>query len=127
MTLAKIRRQGIQMKKVQNKKSPSSMNYRHPAVANAAVPASTQNTVTAKAAAPNQQAINHLATQSQASDNSAVPNAPGQSLAEPPAAIPDVSADNASTVAAVPTVQPVAPLRGGAQRYDLRPRPKPFT
>ena len=95
-----------------------------PAVTNAAVPAGTQNTVTAKAAAPNQHTTDHLATQSQASDNSAVRNAQVQSLAEPPAGIPDVSADNASTVAALPTVQPVAPQRGGAQRYDLRPRPK---
>ena len=46
-------------------------------------------------------------------------------LAEPPAAIPVVSADNALTVAAWPTVQAVAPQRGGAQRYDLRPRLKP--
>ena len=56
-----------------------------------------------------------------------MPNSPVQSLAKLPAAIPDVSADNASTVAALPTVQPVTPQRGGAQRYDLRPRPKPST
>ena len=96
-----------------------------PAVANAAVPAGTQNTATAEAAAPNQQAIDHLATQSQAFDNSAVPNAPVQSLAEPPAAIPIVNADHASTVAAPPTVKQVVSQRGGAQHYDLRPRPKP--
>ena len=85
-----------------------------PSVANAVVPAGTQNAVTAKAAPPNKQvndhlATDHMATQSQASDNSAVPNAPVQFLAEPPAAIPDISADNASFVAALPTVQPVAP------------------
>ena len=66
-----------------------------PAVANAAVPAGTQNAVTPKASAPNQQATDHLATQLQASDNSAVPNVPVQSLAEPPAAIPVVIADHA--------------------------------
>ena len=98
-----------------------------PAVANAAVAAGTQNAVAAKTIAPNQQAPDHLATQSKASDNSAVPNAPVQSLSQPPAAIPDVSADNASTVTALSTVQPVAAQRGGAQRYDLRPRPKPST
>ena len=97
------------------------------AVTNAAVPAGKQNTVNAEAAAPNQQGTDHLATQSQASDNSAVPNEPVESLDEPPAAIPDVSADNALTVAALPTVQPVAPQRGGAQRYDMRFRPKPST
>ena len=45
----------------------------------------------------------------------------------PPTAIPVVSADNASTVAASPQVHPVASQRGGAQRYDLRPRTKPST
>ena len=98
-----------------------------PAVANAAVPAGMQNAVTVKAAALNQQATDHLATQPQDSDISAVPNAPVQSLTEPPAAIPVVIADEASIVAALPTVQPVAPQRGGAQRYDLRPRPRPST
>ena len=56
-----------------------------------------------------------------------MPNAPVQSLAEPPAAIPDVSADNISTVTALHTAQLVVPQRGGEQRYDLRPRPKPST
>ena len=88
-----------------------------PAVANAAVPAGTQNAVTANAT------TDHLATQSQAFDNSAMPNALVQSLAEPLAAIPVVIADQASIVAALPTVQPVALQRSGAQRYDLRPCP----
>ena len=56
-----------------------------------------------------------------------MPIAPTQSLAEPPAPIPVISADNASTVAALPRGEPVTPHRGGAQRYDLRPRPKPST
>ena len=56
-----------------------------------------------------------------------MPDAPIQSLAAPPAVIPVVNADNTSTVAAPPTVQPVIPQRSGAQRYDLRPRPKPST
>ena len=98
-----------------------------PAVANAAVPAGTQNVVTAEAAAPNQQATDHLVSQPQAFDNSAVPNEPIQSLAALPVALPVGNADHASTVAAPPTVEPVVPQRGGAQRYDLRPRPKPST
>ena len=44
-----------------------------PAVANAAVPAGTQNAVTAETAAPNQPAADHLAFQLQATNNSAVP------------------------------------------------------
>ena len=96
-----------------------------PAVANAAVPPGTQNAVTAEAAAPNHPASDHLATHPQDFDNSAVPNAPIQSLAEPAAAKPVVSTDNASTVAALPTDKPVAPNRGGVQHYDLQPRPKP--
>ena len=57
----------------------------------------------------------------------AVPDAPIQSLAAAPAAIPVVNADHASTVTASPTVESVVPQRGGAQRYDLRPRLKPST
>ena len=57
--------------------------------------------------------------------NSAVPNTPIQSLAAPLAALPVVNADHALTVAAPPTVQSVVSQLGGAQRYDLRPRPKP--
>ena len=91
------------------------------------MPASTQNAVTADTAAPNQPAANYLASQPQATNNSAVFDAPIQSLAAPPAAIPVVNADNASTVAAPPTVDPVIHQRGGAQHYDLRPRPKPLT
>ena len=54
-------------------------------------------------------------------------DAPIQSLAAPPAAKHAVNADHASTVALSPTVEPVVPQRGGAQRYELRPRPKPST
>ena len=97
------------------------------AIANAAVPAGTQNAVTAKTAAPNQSAAKHLAFRPQASDNSVVPNSPIQSLAKSPAAIPVVNVEYVSTVAAPPTVEPVVPQRSGAQRYDLRPRPKPST
>ena len=56
-----------------------------------------------------------------------MPDAPIQSLAPPPASIFAVNADHASTVAASPTVEPMVFQRGGAQRYDLRPRPTPST
>ena len=98
-----------------------------PTVANAAVPVGTHNAVTAETTVSNQQVPDSLASHLQATNNSAVPDAPIQSLAALHAAIPVVNADNASTVAAPPTVKPVIPQRGGAQRYDLRPRPKPST
>ena len=78
--------------------------------------------MTAETAAPNQPAA-----EMQATNNSAVPNAQIQSLAALPAAIPVVNADHASTVTAPPTVEFLVPQRGGAQRFDLRPRPKPST
>ena len=84
--------------------------------------ADTQNTVTAVTAAPNQPAA-----EPQATNNLALPNAPIQSLATPLAAIPIVNADHALTVAAPSTVELVVLQRGGTQRYDLRPRPKPST
>ena len=98
-----------------------------PVVANAAVSVGTQNAVTAETPAPNQPDADNLTSQPQATNNSAVPDEPIQSLAAPPAAIPVVNADDASTVAATLPGQPVAPQRGGAERYDLRPRPKPST
>ena len=98
-----------------------------PAVANAAVPAGPQNAVTAEKVAVNQPTIDHFSSQQQATNNSAVTDVPIQSLVAPPAVIPVVNADNTPTVAAPPTVKPVVPQRGGAQRYDLRPRPKPST
>ena len=98
-----------------------------PAVATPAVPSDTQYAVTAETVAPNQPAVDIMAIQPQVSDKSAVTNALIQSMAKPTATIPVVSADHASTVAALFTVQPVAAQRGGVQRYDLRPRPKPST
>ena len=76
--------------------------------------------MTAKTTARNKPGADHLASQPHAFDNSGVPNAPIKSLAEPPAKIPVVCTDHDSTVAALPTVQPVAFQRGGAQRYDMR-------
>ena len=84
-----------------------------PAVANAAVHTSTNNSVTAETTAPNQPAAYHLALQPQATNNSAIPDARIQSLAAPFAAIPVVFADHVSTVAAPPTVEPIVPQRVG--------------
>ena len=67
-----------------------------------------QNAAPTEAAEQNQPAANYLATQLQDLVNSAVPNAPVQSQAEPPASILVVSADNASSVSASFSVQPVA-------------------
>ena len=89
------------------------------------MPAGTQNVVTVNTAASNLLAADQLAYQPQATNNSAVPDALIQSLAVPPAAIPVVNADHASTVTAPPKVESVITQRGGAQRYNLRPRPKP--
>ena len=91
------------------------------------MPAGTQSAVTAETTAPNQPAADHLVSQPQATNNSAVPDAPIQSSATTFAAIPVVNADHASTVAAPPTVDLVLPQRGGTKRYDLRPRPKQST
>ena len=64
-----------------------------PAVANAVVPAGKQNAVTAETTTPNKPAAYHLASQPLATNNSAVPDAPIQSLAAPPATIPAGNAD----------------------------------
>ena len=91
------------------------------------MPTGPQNAVTAETVATNQSPADHLASQPQSTNNSAVPDLPIQSLVAPPAVIPVVNADNVPTVAAPPTFKPVVPQRGGAQRYDLRPRPTPST
>ena len=75
-----------------------------PIVSNAALPSGTQNAVTVETAATNQPAADHLATQPQDSDISAVHNAPIQSHAKPPVAIPVVCADHASLFAEFPKV-----------------------
>ena len=67
----------------------------------------TQNAVTARTPPPNQLAADDLTSQPQANNNLAVYDAPIQSLAAPPATIPVFNADNALTVAAMPTVEPV--------------------
>ena len=89
-----------------------------PPVSTAAMPAGTQNGVTAKTAAPNQPAADHLASQPQATNNSAVPDAPIQVLAAEFAAIPAVNPDHASILAAPIRVDSVVPQRGGALRYE---------